>query len=176
MSINRETWIAVREDYIRGRGSLSTVARKHGLKRGSVEKRARKEDWTGLRREFEARQLEKIIPPMLPSLPPVPVAPGGVVSSMWLAERQELYYRENTALLDKARKLLDAKLSEQNGGSADSLAKLTSALSGIVTAESQLLGLRDRRRDKRRSRAWTDVMPIEPIPANPDSDAVKCIS
>ena len=152
MRIDRSTWVTCREDYIRGRGSLATVAARHGLKRGSVEKRARKEDWTRLRAEFEQRQLEKILPPVPLTLPPVPVAPDGAVSEQWLRARQEIHYQRNSALLDKTRDLLDAKLAASEKPTADELGKLTSAMSGLVSAEIALLGL-NRRQEKRRPRS-----------------------
>lgn len=172
MSINRETWIAAREDYIRGRGSLATVAARHGLKSGSVEKRARAEGWTGLRRDYDKRQLEKLLPPAPPVLPPVPIAPDGAVSDEWLTTRVEIHYRKNTELLDKTRTLLDAKLTASEKPSADELGKMTTALSGIVSAEIALLGL-NRRHNRKPRRPQpppmaTPVLPTaisEPVPA-----------
>lgn len=158
MSITRETWTQCRADYITGKGSLAQMSAKHGLKRGSVEKCAKREGWKRLRDDFEASQLAKLIPAPLPSLPCAPVAPGGAVSEDWLRERQSLYYRDNTALVDKVRKLLDAKLTNGADLDADELARLTTALGGIVTAESQLLGLKDRRKHQPRRQAM-----IEPI-------------
>lgn len=174
MSIPREKWLTAREDYIRGRGSLAVVAARHGLKRGSVEKRARNENWTGLRGEFEGAQLAKLIPPPSAGLPPAPVAPDGVVSSEWLTVRQELYYRENAALLDKARKLLDEKLTASEKPSTDELGKMVSALNVVVSAESQLLGLRDRSRRKEKPRRKDYVAPLTiptPTPAESYGDS-----
>lgn len=148
MSIPREQWIAAREDYIRGRGSLAAVATRHGLKRGSVEKCAKREGWASLRQEFDAAQLAKLIPPPPPSLP-VPVVPDGAISESWLQARQEIHYRKSAELLDKIRALLDAKLAASEKPGTDELAKLTSALSNLVSAEIALLGL-NRRRDKKR--------------------------
>lgn len=162
MSITRETWTQCRTDYITGKGSLAGVAARHGLKTGSVEKCAKREGWTKLRRAFEAAQLAKLIPPTPPSLPLVPVAPDGSVSDQWMQTRMEIYYRRNTELLDKARKLLDTKLSEGGNLGADELARLTTALGGMVTAESQLLGLRDRRGKRKPARA--SVRMPEPLP------------
>lgn len=167
MTIKHETWIACRADYVTGNGSLAALATKHGLKRGSVEKRARKEDWTGLRAEFDQRALEKLLPPVPPSLPPAPMAPDGAISSEWLRQRQELYYRQNSALLDKVRKLLDLKLTEEKELSADNLARLTSALGSLIEAEGKLLGLRDHRRDKRRRPSCDSPNPVaDPTPAS----------
>ena len=153
MSITHEIWLRCKTDYLTGKGSLREVAGRHGVAKSSVEKKARNEGWTQLRDEFEAAQLAKLIPPPPPTLPPVPVAPDGVVSSEWLAQRQELYYRENAALVDKARSWLAKKLAdEKNDLGTDELAKLTSALGGIVDAESKLLGLNHRQKDKPGSR------------------------
>jgi hypothetical protein len=152
MSITHEIWLRCKTDYITGKGSLREVAARHGVAKSSVEKKALNEKWTRLRDEFEAAQLAKLIPPPPPTLPPVPVAPDGVVSSEWLAQRQELYYRETAALVDKARSLLAKKLAdEKNDLGTDELAKLTSALGGIVDAENKLLGLNHRQKDKRGS-------------------------
>ena len=153
MSIQRETWTQCREDYLRGRGSLAIVASRHGLKKASVEKCAKREGWTRLRCDFEAAQLAKLIPPPAASLPPVPVAPDGVVSDSWLAQRVEIYYQRNAELLDKARSLVAKKLAdEKNDLGTDELAKLTNALGGIVDAENKLLGLNHRQKDKPGSR------------------------
>ena len=164
MSINRETWTQCRADYIIGKGSLAAVAGRHGLKRGSVEKRAKREGWTRLRSEFEAAQLGKLIPKPAPTLA-TPVAPDGSVSDQWLQSRMGIYYRRNTELLDKARKLLETKLDDEKNLATDGLAKLTSALGGIVDAENKLLGLNHRQKGKPRRRpnfAFTDVT-SEPI-------------
>ena len=150
MSITHSTWLAAKTDYITGKGSLREVAARHGVAKGSVEKKARIEGWTRLRREFESAQLAKLFPPPAPTLPPAPVAPGGVVSDHWLAQRQEVYYRENAALLDKARSLLSKKLADEKDLGMDGLAKLTSALGGIVDAENKLLGLNHRQKGRPR--------------------------
>jgi hypothetical protein len=149
MNITHETWLRCKTDYITGKGSLAVVAGRHGIAKGSVEKKALKEGWTGLRSEFEAAQLAKLIPPPPPMPPEAPVAPDGAVSDTWLQSRMDTYYRRNAELLDKIRTLLAAKLAEEKELGADGLAKLTSALGGIVDAENKLLGLRDRRGKKR---------------------------
>ena len=164
MSITRETWTQCRVAYITGKGSLAALAARHGLHKGSVEKRARKEGWTLLRREYEAAQLAKLIPPPAPALPPAPVALDGTVSDKWLAARQEIYFRRNTELLDKARKLLEAKLDDATSLGADGLAKLTSALGGIVDAENKLLGMNNRRDKRRAHRTWNPEPEPEPEP------------
>jgi hypothetical protein len=163
MKIPRETWTQARADYITGKGSLAGIATRHHLKRGSVEKCAKREGWAKLRREFESAQLAKLIPPPPPSLPPVPVAVDGAVSGEWLRVRQQIYYQQNSALLDRVRKLLDGKLADGANLDADELARLTTALGGIINAESQLLGLRDRRRDKK-SRSVSERHNVSPEP------------
>jgi hypothetical protein len=164
MSITHEIWLRCKTDYLTGKGSLRVVAGRHGVAQSSIEKRARQEAWTRLRCEFEAAQLAKLLPPAPPTPPPVPIAPDGVVSSSWLAQRQEIYYRENAALVDKARGLLAKKLAdEKNDLGTDGLAKLTSALGGIVDAENKLLGLNHRQKGK--PRRSPPPMP-EPIPTS----------
>jgi hypothetical protein len=150
MNITHETWLRCKMDYITGKGSLREVAARHGIAKSSVEKKARTEEWTRLRREFEKCQLEKLLPPALPSPPLAPVAPDGIVSDSWLAQRVEIYYQRNAELLDKARSLLAKKLADEKDLGTDGLAKLTSALGGIVDAENKLLGLNHRQ--KRRPR------------------------
>ena len=165
MSITHEIWLRCKTDYLTGKGSLAAVAGQHGLKRGSVEKRAKREGWTRLRSEFEAAQLAKLFPPASVVQPLAPVAPDGSVSDQWLQSRMEIYYRRNTELLDKARKLLETKLDDESNLATDGLAKLTSALGGIVDAENKLLGLNHRQKVKPRRRpnfASTDAT-SEPI-------------
>lgn len=167
MSISRETWTQMREDYIRGRGSLRTLAKRHGLNLGSVEKRARKDKWTALRSEYEAAQLAKLIPTPPPVLPPVPVAPDGAVSDEWMQARMQIYYQRNAELLDKTRTLLEMKLGDATNLGMEGLAKLTAALGGIVDAENKLLGLNSRRKEKRPYRQPVFLTPIpidEPTP------------
>jgi hypothetical protein len=165
MSITHETWLRCKTDYLTGKGSLREVASRHGLKKASVEKCAKRESWTKLRREFEKHQLEKLLPPALPSPPLAPVAPDGIVSDSWLAQRVEIYYQRNAELLDKARALLAKKLAdEKNDLGTDGLAKLTSALGGIVDAENKLLGLNHRQKRKPRQ-TMPDLPP--PTPHNP---------
>jgi hypothetical protein len=74
MSIPHQTWSVCREDYIRGRGSIAVLARSHGLKKSTVEKCAKREEWKRLRDEFETRQRDKLLPP-IPAPPPVPAIP-----------------------------------------------------------------------------------------------------
>jgi hypothetical protein len=160
MSITHEKWLLCKTDYLTGNGSLREVAARHGIAKSSVEKKARNEEWTRLRCEFEKCQLEKLLPPALPSPPLAPVAPDGVVSDSWLAQRVEIHYRKNIELIDKTRTLLDAKLTASEKPSADELGKMTTALSGIISAEIALLGL-NRRRDKRRRPAYFE----QPLPS-----------
>jgi len=161
MSVNRETWTLCREDYIRGRGSLAVVAGRHGVAKSSVEKKARNEEWTRLRRDFEKHQLENLLPPALPTPPLAPIAPDGVVSDSWLAQRVEIYYQRNAELLDKARGLLVKKLADEKSDlGTDGLAKLTSALGGIVDAENKLLGLNHRQKGKPRRPQQPSVEPL----------------
>jgi hypothetical protein len=167
MSITHETWLRCKTDYLTGTGSLRAVAARHGVAQSSIEKRARKEEWTRLRREFEKRQLEKLLPPASPTLPPVPMAPDGAVSDEWLVKRVEIHYRKNTELLDKTRTLLDAKLTASEKPSADELGKMTTALSGIVSAEIALLGLNRKKGKSRRPYPrpyYAEPMPVEAIP------------
>ena len=153
MSITHETWLRCKTDYITGKGSLREVAARHSVAQSSVEKKALNEEWTRLRREFEAVQLAKLIPTAPPTLPPVPVAPDGVVSDSWLAQRVEIYYQRNAELLDKARSLVAKNLAdEKNDLGTDELAKLTNALGALVDAENKLLGLNNRQKDKPGSR------------------------
>lgn len=161
MSITRETWLHCKTDYITGKGPLAAVAGQHGLRQGTVERRAGVEGWTRLRSEFEAAQLAKLIP-LAPVVPPLaPVALNGSISPQWLAQRQEAYYRENSALVDRVRSLLAKKLAdEKNDLGTDGLAKLTSALGGLVEAESKLLGL-NRQRGKQRPYRPA-LAPVEP--------------
>jgi hypothetical protein len=169
MSITHETWLRCKTDYLTGKGSLREVAGRHGIAKSSVEKKARNEEWTRLRREFETRQLEKVMPPAPPSLPPVPMAPDGAVSDEWLVKRVEIHYRKNTELLDKTRTLLDAKLTASEKPSADELGKMTTALSGIVSAEIALLGLNRKKGKSRRPYPrpnYAEPMPVEPIPTS----------
>ena len=161
MSITHEIWLRCKTDYLTGKGSLAAVAGRHGLKRGSVEKRAKREGWTRLRSEFEAAQLGKLIPTPAPTLA-TPVAPDGSVSDQWLQSRMEIYYRRNTELLDKARKLLETKLDDEKNLATDGLAKLTSALGGIVDAENKLLGLNHRQKGKPRRPMRPQVTFTEP--------------
>jgi hypothetical protein len=165
MSITHEIWLRCKTDYITGKGSLREVAARHGIAKSSVEKKARNEDWTRLRREFEKFQLEKLLPPALPTPPLAPIAPGGSISDEWLNQRVEIHYRKNTELLDKTRALLDAKLTASEKPSADELGKLTSALSGLVSAEIALLGL-NRRKDKRRRPSASLVETVQVVSDN----------
>jgi|ERR1035437_1484872 hypothetical protein len=152
MSITHEIWLRCKTDYVVGRGSLREVAARHGVGKSSLEKKALNEEWTRLRSEFESAQLAKLIPTAPPTLPPMPVAPDGIISDSWLAQRVEIYYQRNAELLDKARSLVAKKLADENNDLAtDKLAKLTSALGGIVDAENKLLGLNHRQKDKRES-------------------------
>lgn len=174
MSITHEVWLKCRADYVVGKGSLRILAVKHGLNLGSVEKHARKENWRALRSEFEAAQLAKLLPPAPRELPPLPVAPDGAVSDQWMQARMQIYYQRNAELLDKARSLLEMKLGDAASLGTDGLAKLTSALGGIVDAENKLLGLNNRRKEKRRPPPVLYMPPIpieeptpiaEPVPA-----------
>jgi hypothetical protein len=69
MYITHEIWLRCKTDYLTGKGSLCELAALHGIARSSVEKKARKEEWTRLRTEFEAAQIAKLMPPALPSPP-----------------------------------------------------------------------------------------------------------
>ncbi|MBI4664449.1 MAG: hypothetical protein HY735_37125 [Verrucomicrobia bacterium] len=56
-----QKWENFRSDYITGLGSLRELARKHGLKLGTVEARCRREHWTMLRRQREENALKGLI-------------------------------------------------------------------------------------------------------------------
>jgi hypothetical protein len=70
-------------------------------------------------------------------------------------------------LLDKTRALLDAKLTASEKPSVDELGKMTTALSGLVSAEIALLGL-NRRKDKRRRQYCETQVSIEPLSSPKD--------
>ena len=143
--IPSETWRKVRDSYIRGEGRLRTVADQHGLRAGTVERRAAIEDWSRLRREFETGELSKLLPspPAMPPLPP-PI-PDGAVSEEFLRNRMQAYYRDNSRQLDVVRAHL-AKALVGSNPEPEKLRSLTVTLNLLIEAEARLLGLRNRGR------------------------------
>ncbi len=143
--ITPETWRKVRVSYIRGEGSLRAVADQHGLKAGTVERRAAIEEWSRLRGEFETGELVKLMPspPAMPPLPP-PI-PDGAVSEEFLRARMEAYYRDNSRQLDAVRAHLAKALAGENPD-PEKLRSLTVTLHLLIEAEGKLLGLRNRGR------------------------------
>jgi hypothetical protein len=105
------TWRAIREDYVTGKGSLAVLALQHGLRVGTVERRAGKEGWTGQRCEFEERQRARLLPPLPPVPPPPPAVVDGAVSEDWLRERQARHYRDTVRLLDSLREKLERMIA-----------------------------------------------------------------
>lgn len=54
-------WEAIRADYIRGLGSLRSLAAKHGLRLSAVESRSRREEWVQLRSERADDALDSLV-------------------------------------------------------------------------------------------------------------------
>jgi hypothetical protein len=56
-----DTWQRVRESYIRGQGSLRTLAERFGVSRCAVETRSSAEDWPALRKRREESLLSSLV-------------------------------------------------------------------------------------------------------------------
>lgn len=142
------TWLACKTEYVTGQGSLEALSEKHGLSRGSVWLRNKKEGWQKLRKDFEKSKITALFPSTPVINPPAPTMPEGGVSPEWLLERQRLHYSENMSLLDLARGHIKDELQKETAPSPEQIAKLTMALASIVVTESTILGLKNRKTGK----------------------------
>ena len=161
------TWRAIHEDYVTGKGSLAVLALKHGLRTGTVERRAGNEGWTRQRNEFEVRHRARLLPPLPPVPPPAPAVVGGAVSEEWLRERQARHYRDTARLLDLVRGNLEKLIAATGEQSPEAIRNQASALGHLAETEARLLGLRDRgkkapkepeQRDKRWNRSINEII------------------
>jgi hypothetical protein len=164
MAIPLKTWQAAREDYISGGGSLRAISAKHGLNPATVEKRARREEWSELRRQRDDALRTGTPPPAFPPAYAPPTPMGEPLSETWLQEKRRNHFLETQSLIENTR----AKLREKLGGDGldcDELARLANALDTLADAETRVLGIRDTRKDKPRRRSWQPVEPIfqEPL-------------
>src|SRR5262245_44141914 len=126
MSIARKTWIEVRDAYVRGEGSLRTLADRFHLHAGTVERHASKEGWAGMRTQRENAALAELVPVMPP--PPAPLeVPKIEITAEWLELRQAAHYTENVEFVTKSRRELTRRLESPEQLEADELARLISA-------------------------------------------------
>jgi hypothetical protein len=146
----RETWQKIRVDYINGRGSMRTLARKHNLNVDTVEQRGAKEGWKKLRDEFEANKLAAMLKPEPPPPAPVPAATPTqeILSPQWMEEKQAAYYVKGMAVLETALTVIEGRLKTPEKLTNSDLAKLTGSIDRILEPTTRLLGIRDRRKDE----------------------------
>lgn len=122
-----ETRIKARADYVQGRGSCRAIAVKYGVPLETVRNWLDAEDWTGLRDEYERRQLRIALGPDIPAVvtPEVQHQPG---SSGAQIERLK-------AQIQKIEEMMDET------SDADELSKLSMAHSRLFESYCVLAGI-----------------------------------
>lgn len=170
-----EKWALCRSDYVTGKGSLCALALRHGINRGTVERRAGTESWSRLRQEYAKRELERLLPgpPPVPQMPPA--VEGGAISERWLKDRQELHFRETARFVDLIRASLERRINSEESPSPDTIRSQAAALNHLAEIEARLLGLRNKNAAKRGEEApkakkwWTERASIGPFPCHKEA-------
>lgn len=129
-------WELIRDDYIRGEGSLRRLAQRHGLPLATVESRSRREGWVSLRAKRREAALETLVGARSGN-----AVVGAVEDGDWWAEQDREHLRQNLQLTRRLRQAVDKKIAE---ATAIELERLGGALEAVVSAERVLLELTPR--------------------------------
>jgi len=122
-----EDRINARALYIKGKGSVRLIALSLGLRFECVKNWADSEDWSGLRAEYSARELRRLIGP---EPPPPQISPmPGTTPPQNISQAQRLY--------DQLKQIEDQM---KDCGNADKLSKLANAHSKIFATWQTLTG------------------------------------
>lgn len=101
--ITKKVWETLRREYVEGEGSLSTLAVRHGLNKSTVEKRAKAEGWTKLRRDRDDATRAALVP-AVPAPTPLPIYEP--LSAEFFQEARQTYLADGLAVAAK----IEAKL------------------------------------------------------------------
>jgi hypothetical protein len=129
-------WEQIRDDYIRGAGSLRQLAERHGLPLSTVEARCRRERWVSLREKRQKAGLETLV-----GVPTGNAVIGAVEDRDWWAEQDREHLQQNLELTRRLRQAVEKKIAN---ATANELERLGGALEGVVNAERVLLELTPR--------------------------------
>jgi len=85
--IPHKFWEAIREDYVKGEGTLEQLAKVHGLNIWTVQKKSQKGKWSELRRRRAEAALHQLIPPGPLELQPPSIPSTVEIDEKWLREQ-----------------------------------------------------------------------------------------
>lgn len=145
------TWLALRKDYIQGKGTLEPLCQKHGVVYDTAKTKSAEEDWTGQRRTWLERATKALVPPQEKELVTPPTQPQSA---------------SDTKLGQVERQLGKIDLLIEDSDDPKELNSLVQAKERLLNAWSLLTGFERpgiRRRSSKRS-SYQSAQPIEPDP------------
>jgi len=160
-TIAPKLWEAIRNDYIRGEGSLATLAARHGLKKGTVEHRCKAERWTALRQQRADGALARLVPPPDVALPAPHLPTTAPLSAEWLQEQQLSHFSENTRLIQEARKKIGDHLVTASNLNEKSLNLIANSIATLAEASAKLLGLHGKKKEVQKRRPVIVPLDVE---------------
>jgi hypothetical protein len=146
-----ESRLKTKQAYIHGKGSLRIVAEMHNLCHETVRNWAFREDWLGLRQEYEARTIQRMLGPEIPKPPLLPATTP----------------QQNIVQATRIFKQLEAIEQQLDGlTKPNEIQALSNAHSKLFDTYATLTGIQRRSVQKpvKFRRGYQQAQPIEPDP------------
>lgn len=159
-----EVWEALRSAYVSGKGSIATLATKHGVVVKTAAQRASKEHWTDLRRQKGEAALAALVPNAAPQPAQPTIPPTSAEALEKKLHRLELQLARVDDLLDREN---DARELERLTGAKARLADIWFRLAGVPLPGSRR---HVPEREGKRYLRYTGPLPGMPAPVSVDGN------
>ena len=131
-----QRWEQARDAYVRGEGSLRSLAERFNVSLATMEARCRREGWVKLRHQREQGALKQLVGEAPVSVAQGPIAPASFEDVEWWSVRDKEHLLQNLGACGKIRQAVETQIGSAKAGD---LEKLANAVRALTETERELL-------------------------------------